>query len=203
MIFIIHVSIDSYTHYPAFSYTVGQHCQTQRTRFFVVISSEKKSGVKVRFFIGVNQRTRTDFLSQTKHRTYLTIFYPSVIWRKRPDFLSELLCVTMAGKVPLLDYVTPIFYRTEVSAHGPNFCRKQLREKIRPIFYLTKSQGTQTDFHSNILSMTKNQSVLGITRMSAYQARRQFVPVFLMVFGMTWPGPEPMTYCMRCGHANQ
>ena len=25
--------------------------------------------------------------------------------------------VTMAGEVPLLDYVTPIFYRTDVSAH--------------------------------------------------------------------------------------
>ena len=27
----------------------------------------------------------------------------------------------MAGEVPLFDYVTPIFYRTEVSAHEPIF----------------------------------------------------------------------------------
>ena len=89
----------------------------------------EKVGVKVRFFIRVSQRTRTDFLSQTKHRTYLTIFYRSVIWCTRPDFLSELLCVTMTGGVPLFDYITPIFYRTEVSAHGPIFCRKQPQDK--------------------------------------------------------------------------
>ena len=48
-------------------------------------------------------------------------FFISVILRTQPDFLSELLCVTMSGEVPLLDYVTPIFYQTEVSAHRPIF----------------------------------------------------------------------------------
>ena len=62
------------------------------------------------------------------------------------DFLLELLCVT--GDVPLLDYVNLIFYRTEVSAHGLIICGKQLREKIGPIFYRSKSQRTPTDFHS-------------------------------------------------------
>ena len=40
----------------------------------------------------------------------------------------------MALEIPLLDYVTPIFRRTEVSAHEPIFCRKQLRGKIGPFF---------------------------------------------------------------------
>ena len=120
----------------------------------------EKVRVKVWFFIGVSQHTRTDFLTQAKHRTYLTISYWSVICRTRPNFLSELLCVTMAGEVPALDYVTPIFYRTEVSAHGPIFCHKQLREKIGLILYRTKIQHTWTDFHSNFLSTTtKNPSV--------------------------------------------
>ena len=77
----------------------------------------EKVGVKVRYFIGESQRTRTDFLSQTKHRTYLTIFIGVSFGAHDPIFLSELLCLTMAGKVPLLDYVTSIFYRTEVSTH--------------------------------------------------------------------------------------
>ena len=34
--------------------------------------------------------------------------------RTQTDFLSELLCVTIAGEVQLLDDITPIFYR---SAH--------------------------------------------------------------------------------------
>ena len=82
----------------------------------------EKVGVKVRFFIGVSQRTH--------HRQNIgpTLrFYRSVIWCTRPDFLSELLCVTMAGKVPLLDYVTPMFYRTEVSAHGSSSEKKSAR----------------------------------------------------------------------------
>ena len=39
----------------------------------------EKVRVKVRFFIVVSQCTQTDFLSQTKHQTYLAIFYRSVI----------------------------------------------------------------------------------------------------------------------------
>ena len=50
--------------------------------------------------------------------------------------------MTIAGEVSLLDDITPIFYRTEVSALGPIFCRKQLREKIGAILYGSKSQHT-------------------------------------------------------------
>ena len=38
-----------------------------------------------------------------------------------PNFLSELLCCDQSAKVALLDYVTPIFYQTEVGAHDPIF----------------------------------------------------------------------------------
>ena len=104
----------------------------------------EKVGDKVRFFIGVSQRTRSDFLSQTKHRLFIAVSFVAhglIFYRS--------YCVTMTGEVPLLDYVTPIFYPTEVSAHGPTFCRKQLREKIGPIFYRTKNQRTRTDLHSD------------------------------------------------------
>ena len=115
---------------------------------------QEKIGVKVQFFIGLSQRTRTDFLSHTKNQTYLAIFYQSVILRTRPDFLSELLCLTMAGEVPLLDYITPIFYWTEVSAHGPIFYRRPIVERkgrfiIRPKF----------SAHKLIFTTIKNQSV--------------------------------------------
>ena len=55
----------------------------------------------------------------------------------------------------LLDDVTPIFYRTDVSAHGPIFCHKQLREKIGAILFRNKSQRTRTDFHSDFLTTIK------------------------------------------------
>ena len=45
------------------------------------------------------------------------IFSRTKSQRTRTNFLSELLCVTIAGEVSLLDDVTP----TEVSAHGPIF----------------------------------------------------------------------------------
>ena len=65
-----------------------QEGNAQRTQTdFCSKELQEKVGVKVRFFIGVSQHTRTDFLLQTKHRTYLTIFYQSVIWHTRPDFL--------------------------------------------------------------------------------------------------------------------
>ena len=106
-------------------------CPAHTDRFFVISSSKKKLGVKVSFFIGLSQHTRTDFLSQTKHRTYLVChdFYWSVIWRTRPDFQSESLCLTMAGEASLLDYVTLIFFRTEVNAHGLIFIADKLSER--------------------------------------------------------------------------
>ena len=107
---------------------------------------------KVGFFSGVSQRTRTDFLWQTKHRTYLTIFNRSVIWCTRPDFFIR-FCAWQ-WQVRSHCWIKSLrFCRTEVSAHIPIFCRKQLREKIGAIFYRTKSQRTWTDFHSDILSV--------------------------------------------------
>ena len=73
--------------------------------------------------------------------------------------INTRLARLIAGEVSLLDDVTPIFYRTEVSAHGPIICRKQLREKIGAILYRNKSQRTRTDFHSDFLSTIKNRSV--------------------------------------------
>ena len=93
----------------------------------------------------------TDFLLQAAPRKNRTDFFS--------DQKSELLCVTIAGEVSLLDDVTSIFYRTEVSAHGPIFSRKQLREKIGAILYRSKSQRTRTDFHTDFLSRIKNRSV--------------------------------------------
>ena len=93
-----------------------------------LIFCHKELREKVRYFIIVSQRTWTNFISQTNHRIYLTIFHESVIWRTQPNFLSEPFCVTMAGEVPLLDYVKPIFHRTDVRVQEQIFCYKQLRE---------------------------------------------------------------------------
>ena len=96
----------------------------------------QKVGVKVRFFLGLSQRTRTDLLSYLKQlrENIGPIFSRTKSQRTRTDFLSELLCVTIAGEVPLFDDVTPIFYWTKVSGHGPIFYRKQLRKEIGAIF---------------------------------------------------------------------
>ena len=103
----------------------------------------EKVGVKVRFFLGLSQRRRPIFCHKQLREKIGPTFSRAKSQRTRPDFL--LLCVTIAGEVPLLDDVTPIFYRTEVSAHGPIFCRKQLREIIGAILYQSISQCTQTD----------------------------------------------------------
>ena len=119
----------------------------------------EKVGVKVRFFLGLSQRRRPIFCRKQLREKIGPTFSRTKSQRTRTDFLSELLYVTIAGEVPLLDDVTPIFYWTEVSAHGPIFCRKQLREKIVAILYRSKSQRTRTDFHSDFLSTIKNRSV--------------------------------------------
>ena len=119
----------------------------------------EKVGVKVRFFLGLSQRKRPTFCRKQLREKIGPIFSRTKSQRTRTDFLSELLCVTIAGEVSLLDDVTQIFYQTEVSAHGPTFSRKQLREKIRAILYRSKSQHTRTDFHSDFLSTIKNRSV--------------------------------------------
>ena len=115
----------------------------------------EKVGVKVRFFLGQSQRI---FCCKQLREKMGPTLSRTKSQRTRTDLLSELLCVTIAGEVPLLDDVTPIFYRTEVSAHGPIFCRKQLQEIIRAILYRSKSQRTRTDFHSDYLSTRKNRS---------------------------------------------
>ena len=112
-----------------------------------------------RFFLGLSQRTRPIFCCKQLREKIGPIFSRTKSQCTRTDFLSELLCVTIIGEVLLLDDVTPIFSRTEVSPHGPIFCRKQLREKIGAILYRSKSQRTPTNFHSNFLSTTKNRSL--------------------------------------------
>ena len=119
----------------------------------------EKVGVKVRFFLGMSQRKRPTFCRKQLREKIGPIFSRTKSQRTRTDFLSELFCVTIAGEVSLLDDVTPTFYRTEVNAHGPIFCRKQLREKIGAILHRSKSQRTRTDFHSDFLSTIKNRSV--------------------------------------------
>ena len=119
----------------------------------------EKVEVKVRFFLGLSQRTRPIFCRKQLREKIRPILSRTKSQRTRTDFLSELLYVTIAVEVQLLDDVTPIFYRTEVNAHGPIFCRKQLREKIGAILYRSKSQRTRTDFHSDFLSARKNRSV--------------------------------------------
>ena len=119
----------------------------------------EKVGVKVRFFLGLSQRRRPIFCRKQLREKVGPTFSRTKSQRTRTDFLSELLCVTISGEVSLLDDVTSIFYRTEVSAHGPIFCRKQLQEIIGVILYRRKSQRTRTDFHSDFLSTKKNRSM--------------------------------------------
>ena len=108
------------------------------------------------FFMGLSQRTRTDFLSLTKHQTYLTIFLSECHLAHTVLILYRSYCVVaMAGKAPLLDYVTPIFYWTEVSAHGVIFYRRQIVGMERSDFFLTKSQHTWTNFHSDFFVCDK------------------------------------------------
>ena len=132
----------------------------QRTRTdFLSLGAPRKSRSEGPIFSRTESAHTTDFLSQTGPRKNRTDFFSDQKLTHTDRFLSELLCVTIIGDVPLLDDVTPIFSRTEVSAHGTIFCRKQLREKIGAILYRSKSQRTRTDFHSDFLSSTKNRSV--------------------------------------------
>ena len=86
--------------------------------------------------------------------------------------------MTIIDEVPLLDDVTPIFSLTEVSAHGPIFCRKQLREKIGAIFYRSKSQRTRTDKKS--VRQKIGPCALGITH--CVPCREAVCTIFMMVF---------------------
>ena len=118
----------------------------------------EKVGVKVRFFLGLSQHKQPTFCRKQLREKIRPIFSRTKSQCTRTDFLSELLCVKIAGEVSLLDDVTPIFYWTEVSAHGPIFCRKQLREKIGANLYRSKSQ-REPIFTPIFLSTIKNRSM--------------------------------------------
>ena len=53
----------------------------------------------------------------------------------------------MAGQVPLLDYVTPIFIGLK-STHTVRFFTQTNYRKETSDFYRTESERTRTDFHS-------------------------------------------------------
>ena len=84
-------------------------------RFFCRKELREKVGVKVRFFLGLSQRIRPIFCRKQLREKIGPIFTRTKSQRTRTDFLSEILCVTIAGEVSLLDDVTPIFSLTEVS----------------------------------------------------------------------------------------
>ena len=105
-------------------------------------------GAMVRFFLGLSQCRRLIFCHKQLREKNRTNFFSDQKLAHTDWFFIELLCLTIAGEVLLLDDVTPIYYRTEVSAHGSIFCRKQLREIIGAILYRSKSQRTRTNFHS-------------------------------------------------------
>ena len=62
----------------------------------------------------------------------------------------------LQAKIENWDDVTPISYRTEVSAHGPIFCRKQLREQFRPPIAL----------RTDLSHITKELWVIPVLRMA-------------------------------------
>ena len=104
---------------------------------------ELREKVKVRFVIGVSQLTRTDFLSQTKHRTYLTIFLSECHLAHTARFFYRSYC----RRGPIVGLQHSDFFIGLKSPHTDRFfCRKQLREKFGPIYYRTKCQRTRTDF---------------------------------------------------------
>ena len=76
-------------------------------------------------------------------------FHRSVIWRTRPDCLSELLSCDNCRRGPIVGLRHSDFYWTEVSAHGPIFYRRHIVGRKGPIFYRANSQCTRTDFHTD------------------------------------------------------
>ena len=64
-----------------------------------------------------------------------------------PIFYRCYCVVKMAGEVPMLDYVNPIYHRTEVSAHGPMFYRGQLVGRKGSIFYGPKDNAHEPIFN--------------------------------------------------------
>ena len=132
----------------------------KRTRtdfFFWSLGAPRKSPseFKVRFIIGVSQRTRTDFLSQTNHRIFIGVSFGA----PGPILLSELLWLTMPGDVPLLDYVPPIFVGL-VSAHTDRFFLPQTNcRKERSDFFSGQKSSHMKQFSSRFFVYDKNRSV--------------------------------------------
>ena len=95
----------------------------------------EKVRVKVRFFLRLSQRTRPFFLSQAAPRKNRIDFFSDQKSAYTDRFLSELLCVTIIGEVPLLDDVTPIFLGLK-SAHTDRFFVVSNSEKRSERFYM-------------------------------------------------------------------
>ena len=92
--------------------------------------------------------------------TYLNFFFIGVSFGTHGSiFIRVIVLCQWQGAFPLLDYIILIFYLTDVSAHGPMFYRRKMIRRKVLICYRTKSQCTQTNFHSNFLSTIKNRHV--------------------------------------------
>ena len=104
-------------------------CPVYTDRFFVVRISEKSRSEGPIFYRSGSCSSHGPTFYRRKNIKHTSWFLSECHLAHTARF-----CATMAGEIPLLDYVTPIFYRTEASAQGPIFCRKQLREKNRNDF---------------------------------------------------------------------
>ena len=90
--------------------------------------------------IGLIQRTQPDFSSQTKNWT-LTLRLECHV-AHMAGFLSDLLC----SDIPLLGYIILIFYRTEVSAHGPIYYRRHELSEGKVCFLLVQNSAHRFSF---------------------------------------------------------
>ena len=107
----------------------------------------EKVRVKARFFLRLSQRTRPIFCRKQLREKIRSIFSRTKSQRTRTNFLSKLLCVTIAGEDPLLDDVTPIFIGLK-SAHTDRFFVVRSSEKRSEQFYI----GAKVSAHVLIFS---------------------------------------------------
>ena len=116
-----------------------------------------RSRVNIQPFIALFQPDIPIFIAE-KNETYLTLSYLSVMRCTQPNFFPQFFyVVTKEGKVPLLDYVTLIFYR--IGAQLVHIL-SQTNSLIKGlIYYQTKIWHTRSNFHSDFLSRIKNQAV--------------------------------------------
>ena len=104
----------------------------------------EKVGVEVRFFLGLSQRRRPIFYRKQLREKIGPTFSRTKSHRTRTDFLS---CVTIAGEVPLLDDVTPIYIELK-SAHTDRFFVGSSSEKSSERFYI----GAKVSAHEPIFT---------------------------------------------------